>query len=167
MLAPEERLVRPNVPPPVVFAAASYAVAAYEARPTREPEITRSYEPAASVEWDVGGTESGFHVLGGALLVEDVRRSKGDNPLHVSVRLRNMLPVPVAAEVLPAMFDREGRRLISDDDRWRPILVPPFGRIVVSNYALVPGASRFVLFARPVAVHAEPVPPVPLFPSAP
>lgn len=166
-LLPRGHPPAPPPPPPPL----SYVVAVYDQRPTMEPSVTAFYEPAADIEHDVGGTEEGFVSINGAVLIEDVQREAGDNPLHVRLRLRNNTPAPMQAEFMIAFFDWDGNRLISDWDTWRPVRIPAFSRQSVSNYALVTGATKFILYMRvpapPPVLTQPPGPWVPVPPWAP
>lgn len=125
---------------------------------TTNLDVGRFKDPAKTVGYAAGSTETGEKLLDGALVVDHVARQDADNHFGVTVTLFNNRDDATAAfEWRIAFFNPQGAELASLQQEWKKKAVGAKGWGTVSNSATVRGATTFKLEARPPSA-APPTP---------
>lgn len=129
-------------------------------KPSDRIELTRDVDPGpgpwdqpegqagGSVDWLAISTEEGMTYLGGALVVDKIRRHYSEGVLGVDIRVRN-----TTGRLIEGFYVIEFRsprhEVIQGYKReYHPFTVDPHGYAVLTNSALTTGAIGFRLFIR-------------------
>lgn len=134
-------------------------------KPSERIELTRDVDPGpgpwdqpegqagGSVDWLAISTEEGMSYLGGALVVDKIRRHYSEGVFGVDVRMRNT--TAKAVEGLYVIEFRSPRHevILGHKREYHPFMVEPHGYVVLTNSALTSGAIGFRLFIRGRAPH--------------
>jgi hypothetical protein len=121
---------------------------------TSELGTDRTRGIAKTIEWTGISTEIGTTYQDDAVAVDRIFRDDADNQFGVRVRLKNSTKNVVKVDYLIRFYTRQGGQILGyagaggSEERWKAILLEPFGTAVAGDFARVLGAEGFRLFVR-------------------
>jgi hypothetical protein len=127
---------------------------------TTELGVGQLKDPAKTVGFAGGSTETGEKFLDGTLIVDHVARQDADNHFGVTVTVfNNRDDAPALFQWRLAFYNAQGAEIAALDPEWQGKAIDAKRWGTVSNSAAIRGAVKFKLETR--APVAEPPPPPP------
>lgn len=127
---------------------------AYEELKTSELDTHLVRPIAKTIDWAEISTTEGTPYVVGSVVVDRVLREDVKNVYGVRLRLKNRTPSQLSLEYIIRFHTRSGAQLaayngyIGNEERWRPIVIEPYGSLQVGDFCRVIGAEGFRLFVR-------------------
>jgi hypothetical protein len=129
-------------------------------KPSDRIELTRDVDPGpgpwdqpdgqagGSVDWFAISTEEGMTFLGGALVVDKIRRHYSEGVFGVDVRVRNTTSKAIEGLYVIEFRSPTHEVILGQKREYHPFFAAPHGYAVLTNSALTTGAIGFRLFIR-------------------
>ncbi len=103
---------------------------------------------SGAIDWLDISTEEGMTFLGGALVVDKIRRHYSENVLGVDVRLRNTTSDRVEGLYFVEFRSATHEPIMGHKKEWHSFIADAHDYVVLTNSALTTGAVGFRLFVR-------------------